>query len=96
MSNHVTIQATRFTNLPQGTETLGFRIYDDYNAAYCNTLESIPENDIELLELILGDYASDDTTDILSYVEEHEKGIEINGNYYSWDEIAPSFEKVYS
>lgn len=48
MSNIVSVQFTRFQNLdsdgnPDGEPTLGYRIYDDYDADYNNCYDSIEE-----------------------------------------------------
>lgn len=94
MSNPITLQATKFVNFPQGDETLGFRIYDNYGALYVNTLEAIPEDDMSLLQLVLAEYADGDINDMLSHIEELETGLTINGNYYEWEQIQPLFESA--
>lgn len=85
----ITIQATEFVNHPQDTKTYGFRIYDEYGAYYQNLWDSIPEDDIALLEKIMTERHeySEDIKEAIEFIGEIHKGINIGDNYYDWDEI---------
>jgi len=86
MSNLAVIVPTKFECVRTGAVTLGFRIYDDYGAEYCNLLESIPDDDIELLEEVVK-LVGDVGQGILDSVVENELGISIGDAHYEWDEI---------
>ena len=85
MSN-ITIQPTKFVNVRTGENTLGVRVYDDYGQSYDNTWESIPDDDHEILKIII---KSDDKVvrGMMEFLQEDQKSIDIGGAYYSWDEI---------
>lgn len=88
--NKVTIQPTIFENHPQGTKTFGYRIYDDYGQTYLNTWESIPKDDMDILQKVMDE--ADETADAMfSFILEHEHGIYINDNWWDWDEIKHIF-----
>lgn len=92
MANCLTLQATRFINHPQGTETLGYRLYDGYSQTYDNTLESLPhDDDMAFLSQVLKSNPSDQTFDMLLSAQNTESGMEINGNWYDWDDIKHLF-----
>lgn len=57
--NRVTIEPTKFVNVRTGHATFGVRVYDDEGQSYDNTWDSIPEDDLEVLKLVL---ASDNQT----------------------------------
>ena len=82
----VSLQLTKFVNMPQGSETFGYRIYDDYGQSYDNTHECLIEDDLELLGNVM-DSGDETATAILDFLLENAKGITINDNWYEWDEI---------
>ena len=93
MSNRVHVQRTRFTNLvlqklPSGElcleddrESFGFRIYDDFDQAYCNTLNAkdLVCSDATFLKLI-EESADDNMRDMISFALDH--GIYIDDEWY--------------
>lgn len=85
MANQVCLQRTEFKNLSDGKTSTGWRIYDDYGQTY-NNLGEAPENDLELLEFVKQN-GDDVSNTIMNFIHEDEKGIEINGTWYDWDEI---------
>lgn len=84
--NRVTIEPTKFVNVRSGEESLGYRMYDNYGSHYDNTLESIPDDDLELLKIVVTNN-DDIIQDLLDYVVETESGIEIGGVCYNYSEI---------
>jgi len=86
MSNRVTVQATVFKNHPQGLETFGYRMFDDYDQTYDNTFDAVPDNDLELLRHALAN-CDGIAGSMLEYVEENNTGIYIGDTWYDWDEI---------
>jgi len=87
--NNVVIEPTQFISVrgPEGENvTWGYRIYDNYGSHYDNTLESIPDDDLELLKIVIEN--DDDTVqDMLEHLVETENGLEIGGAHYSFEEI---------
>ena len=93
MSNHVTIVATRFTNLdeehtPDGT-TYGFRAFDGFDKTYCNSMteDATRLPDLELLREIAANHADEIMESMLDYVRANRTGIEINGTQYEWEDV---------
>jgi hypothetical protein len=99
MSNKVTIQTVEFKKVPSGEVTKGFCISDNYGNAYGNTWGSIPEDDMEILKKVLADHfynsgsllATDNIGEMLDYVDINESGVEINGEWYDWEQIGELF-----
>jgi hypothetical protein len=84
MSNKITLQATKFTDLPSNEETFGYRVFDDYESDYLNTLDEPITDDFDLLKLAV---VSSPDFFPKAYLEDCRIGIEINGNYYKYDQI---------
>ena len=84
--NRVTIEPTKFVNVRGGAETYGYRIFDSYCSVYDNTLESIPDDNLELLKIVV-ENDNDVVQDMLEYLVETESGLEIGDTYYDFDEV---------
>jgi hypothetical protein len=84
--NRVYIEPTEFTNTRTGSISHGYRIYDDSGSSYVNGWESIPDDDMELLALVMEE-GNEFTDEMLSYVQEHGKSLYIGNEEYQWDEI---------
>lgn len=52
MANAINIESTTFNST---TKSYGYRMYDDYDKTYCNMWDSIPENDLEILEKVISE-----------------------------------------
>jgi hypothetical protein len=92
MANRGTIQPTKFENVRTGHIDFGVRVYDDEGQTYDNTWDSIPDDDLEVLELVLK--SKDDTiVGILGFIQEYEKGIYIGEVWYTWDQIKHLFKE---
>jgi hypothetical protein len=91
MSNPVNIVPTEFLNVRSGNKTFGVRVYDDHDQAYDNTWESTPDDDLDVLEKVL-ECDNEAIRGIMDFVKENEKGVDIDGTYYDWDEIKDCFQ----
>jgi hypothetical protein len=91
MSNRVTITSTKFVNIKEGSDTLGFRMYDDEGQQYDNTWESIPDNDLDVLAKVKDESDNKEVVAMLDFIQEVESGISIDGTWYDWDEIKHLF-----
>ena len=89
MANVVNIVATKFENVTDGKTSLGFRAYDDYGSTYGNTLESIPDDDLEFLQAVCEDAMTDETLSSMfgDSVRDSNTPLLINGTEYKWDDI---------
>lgn len=85
MSNIVTITRTKFVNTKTGESTLGYRVYDNYAQDYNNCMDSIPNDDMELLRLV-SDNASDIVSDMLTFICESAGMIQIDDEFYDFDQ----------
>ena len=96
MSNRVSIEATKFVN-KDGSETYGFRMYDDYAQMYYNCSESnvMELEDFDLLGHVL-ERSDDVTGEMFTFCMEENKGIYINDTWYDYDELKDILEKHYA
>ncbi|HIJ11252.1 TPA: hypothetical protein HA278_04300 [Candidatus Woesearchaeota archaeon] len=90
MSNQITIQPTKFVNVRSGSSSLGVRVYDSYGQSYTNTWESIPDDDFEILKLVM-ELDDEVVRSMMDFIQEDQKTIDIGGAYYSWEEIKHLF-----
>lgn len=92
MSNSITLVGTTFTNTTGDEPTHGFRMYDDYDAAYCNLMSKEEANatDENLLRLASNEYSDDSITQMVDFGLEH--GMLINNTWYAGEEIAAMLE----
>jgi len=90
MSNHIVIQPTKFVNVRSGNSTLGVRVYDNYGHSYDNTWDSIPDDDLEILKLVL-EMDNEVVRSMMEFIKEDQKSIEIGGEYYHWESIKHLF-----
>ena len=86
MSNIVTITRTKFTNIVTGESTLGYRIYDNYAQDYNNCMDSIPDDDLDLLTVVKA-VDSEVVNSMLEFVVENEGTIMIDKEFYEFDQI---------
>ena len=91
MGNQVNFEPTKFENVRSGDTSMGFRAYDDYGQTYGNTFESIPDDDLEFLQMVK-DSDDENVSGILDYLEENEEGCMIGGTWYDWEEIKDVIE----
>lgn len=82
MANRLCVTRTKFIDTVDGSETLGYRVYDDYFAAYCNILDVIPEDDGELIKTVM-EYADENTQEAIRDCIEVGNGVDIDNEYYS-------------
>lgn len=88
--NHITLQPTIFINHPNGEKAYGYRMYDDYGQTYYNLWESIPDDNLEILRLVLED-CDFITSGMFDYMAEHSHGLYIGDIWYTWDEVKHLF-----
>lgn len=95
MSNRLTIEPTKFVNIRTGSETFGFRMYDDFAGVYANDWDVLPEDNMQFLQEVIQRVPQydEETQNMLGYVEEHEKGIYLADVWYDWDQIKHLFEE---
>lgn len=84
--NRVTIEPTKFVDVRDGVESFGYRIYDNYGSSYDNTLQSIPDDNLELLKIVV-ENDNDIIQDIFEHLIETEGGLEIGGTFYDFEEV---------
>lgn len=94
MSNRACLLSTKFEDVGHGPGegtggggvTYGFRIYDDYSKSYDNNAECAIEGDLELLSYAL-ENGDEQAQSILSFITEEEHGLDINNEWYEWEQI---------
>jgi len=101
MSNVINLVPTAFTNLRSGNQTFGYRIYDDHHCLYDNLWDKVPEDDMEFLADVVADVrdnaAPEGVKEMFEFCIQHEQGLEIDGQSYSFDDIKDiikDFEKL--
>ena len=90
MSNRIVIEPTKFIGTKSGYESIGIRVYDSMTQAYDNSWDEIPDDDMEILKK-----AMDSQNSSIESMFELPlfNGVEIGGNWYSWDDIKHLFTK---
>jgi hypothetical protein len=86
MSNIVTIQPTKFENVPSGDPSCGVRIFDDYSQTYQNNWEYVPNDDLEIIQLTIQN-ANDDTKDFLLFIKENQHGLYVGNQWYDYHQF---------
>jgi len=61
-------------------------MYDNYASCYDNTLTSIPDDNLELLKIVV-ENDNDVVQDILEHLSINQCGIEIGDRWYDYDEV---------
>jgi hypothetical protein len=93
MGNRASIVPTIFKDARSGVETFGVRVYDDEGLAYDNSWDSIPNDDMAVLQKTM--QSSDEfISGLLSFWQENERGLYIEQTWYEWDEIKGYFEQT--
>ena len=87
MSNTVYLEPTEFKNIRTGDIDKGFRMFDNYGKTYDNTLESVPDDDLELLELVLTSYADEVIGGMVDYLLDNKEDMYIGGTLYTYKQI---------
>jgi len=93
MSNRICVEPTKFEDVRNGTSTFGFRAYDDYAQTYNNTLESIPDDDLEFLRVAI-EHGDNIFGDIIDFCIEQERGLYIADIWYDWEKVKPILSTV--
>ena len=93
MGNRITIEPTKFEDVRTGAVSYGYRAYDDYDSTYCNQWESIPDDDLEFLALVMEE-VDDTVKQMLFNVTTFDEGLYVGNTYYEWKQIAHLWDKV--
>ena len=95
MSNHVSVDVNKVTNIVSKNSYHEISITDSYNIGSINIEEEqIPKTDIEALQYLkdMGSDVSNEICDIIDAILEYQYGVTINDTHYDWDEIKHIFE----
>jgi len=90
MSNRAILTAMKFEAL-SGDVSYGYTLSDEYALDYDNNSEAMIEDDLDLLRYALKN-AGNGGDEILGSVRDNEKGIQINDQWYGWEEIESIME----
>jgi len=90
MSNRLCIEPTEFKNTRTGEVTYGVRVYDNYGKAYSNTFESIPDDDMEILKMVVAKH-DDDINDMFLTANDYKTGMTIGDTFYPHEQIEQYF-----
>ena len=95
MSNHISVDVNKVTNIVSNNSYYEISITDAYNIGSINIEEEqIPKTDIEALRYLkdMGSDVSNEICDILDAILEYKYEITINDTNYEWDEIKHIFD----
>ena len=85
------IEQRQYTNR-KGETGVSIKIYDDYDTKSIDIDgDSLFDSDIELLVYVIEIYY-DHFRDFLDHIKEHECGVNVDGTFYDFDEIAEFFD----
>lgn len=83
---------TKFENVRTGVVSYGARIWDGYGRTYTCLLDSIPDDDLEFLEIIMEDNTDAMSCVILDTMQENEQGCFVGEVWYDWCDVEHLFE----
>jgi hypothetical protein len=88
MSNHIVLEKIEIKT-GRGEVENGFRFYDDYSNTTRTPLEGVPDDDLELLKMVVTDFCLEDggVDELIDHLIENKKGLEINDVWYDFSEI---------
>lgn len=86
MSNQLYVTPTKFEDVRTGDVSYGVRVYDDYGNFYINHWESIPDDDLDILQMVIEEEA-DEWINMADWVVENHSSIIIGNVTYEWYEI---------
>ena len=100
MSSQITFQPCEFNDVRTNSKYFGCRIYNDYGQTYTNTWDSIPNDDLEVIQKCIedfkgiSDFGIPHPADILfDHITENECGVYVGNKFYEWEEIKHLFEE---
>ncbi len=67
---------------------MGVEISDDF-ASTTIELDTIPDDDLELLRKVTEDFYDEASSGIIDHIHENSKGMFIRGTYYEWEQLKP-------
>jgi hypothetical protein len=85
--NDIHLEPTQFVNVRSGKVTYGVRGHDDEGQFYDNTLDSIPDDDLDFLRMVCDECTDQTLEAMLDFAREHQKGIWIGETYYPYGKI---------
>lgn len=85
MSNQATIVPCKFEDVRTGQVFYGARVYDGYGQSYINHWDSIPDDDLEVLQMVME--AEDQIIASILFEAVMGKGVYIGNVWYEWDKI---------
>ena len=101
MSNRVCIQRRKVELIKSGEVSLEALMFESAGSGALDsmTFESLPDSDIDLLEMVMTEEKNMSTSmaigGLLDYMFERQKGIDIDGTWYDWEEIKYLFDKIW-
>lgn len=91
MNNILNLNAAKFEYF-NGDIHYGYTISDDYDMSFDINAEDMIEDDTALIKYVIST-ADSSTNDMLEHMIGEEKGLNINGCWYDWDEIKDLFKE---
>jgi hypothetical protein len=85
MSDYVQLVSTTFIDNKDGAKSHGYRIFDDTGGTYGNGWDAPVVDDAEMLKKVASEHEDETTSNYLEYA--YDEGIEVNGTFYSADEV---------
>jgi hypothetical protein len=86
MSNRVHFVATMFVDVVDGSQSFGYRAFDDYESCYGNHWDSSPKDQLEFLRLVVEE-DSEVVDQLCDHIRETRSGAYINGDWYEIEQI---------
>ena len=86
MSNAICFEPTKFEDLRTGEISYGYRAYDTTESTYCNTWESVPDDDLQFLRLVFQD-DNPIVESIVEFMQEERIGCWVGDEYIEWADL---------
>ena len=96
MSSKVTFQPCEFRDVRIGDKHFGCRIFDNYGSTYTNTWDSIPDDDLDVVQKCIEDFDGVDDSHpfvgMVNHVIENKCGVCVGDEWYGFDKIKHLFD----
>ncbi len=95
MTNQLYIIPTKFVNVRvEGDDSYGYRVFDDYDYEYCNSMiDAIPDDDLNVLKHAI-DFGDERCREMLfHHLVANHRSVIIGDKTYTWEQVKHLFGK---
>lgn len=92
MTNELNIDPVEVTNTRTGDKSTGVFVYDNYGRTFLDDIDKIPDDDIDLIKLILEGEWDEATEDMFADTVNEDRPIYVGAKRYTLSDVYPDEE----